>query len=70
MFIDVYIQDIQRIITFFYVFIVVCKFVAFSILKLGWNTEEEHSKQLARIAKLLCVNFLCWGKTGTGHHRR
>ena len=30
----------------------------FSLLKLGWNTEVEHSKQLARIAEFLFVNFL------------
>ena len=36
------------------IIIVVCKFVTFSLLKLGWNTEVEHSKQLARIANLSC----------------
>ena len=30
----------------------------FSLLKLGWNTEVENSKQLARIAEFLFVNFL------------
>ena len=51
--------------------IVICKFVTFSLLKLaiGWNTEEVLSKQLARIAKLLFVNFLCWKKRGNGQHR-
>ena len=28
------------------IIIVICKFVTFSLLKLGWNTEVEHSKQL------------------------
>ena len=40
------------------IIIVICKFVTFSLLKLGWNTDVEHSKQHARIAKLLFVNFL------------
>ena len=40
------------------IIIVICKFVTFSLLKLGWNTEVEHNKQLARIAQLLFVNFL------------
>ena len=40
------------------IIIVICKFVTFSLLKLGWNTEVEHSKLLARIAKLLFLNFL------------
>ena len=40
------------------IIIVIRKFVTFSLLKLGWNIEVEHSKQLARIAKLLFVNFL------------
>ena len=41
------------------IIIVICKFVTFSLLELGWITEVVHSKQLARIAKLLFVNFLC-----------
>ena len=39
--------------------ILVCRFVPFSLLKLGWNTNVVHSKQLARIAKMLFFNFLC-----------
>ena len=39
--------------------ILICRFVTFSLLKLGWNTKVMHSKQLARIAKILFVNFLC-----------
>ena len=39
------------------IIIVICKFVTFSLLKLGWNTEVEHRKQLTIIAKLLFVNF-------------
>ena len=33
-------------------------FVTFALLKLGWNTEVKHSKQLARFAKVTFVNFL------------
>ena len=39
--------------------ILICRFVPFSLLKLGWNTKVVHSKQLARIAKMLFFNFLC-----------
>ena len=34
-------------------------FVSFSLLKLGWNTEVVHSKQLGKIARMTSVNFLC-----------
>ena len=40
------------------IIIIIGKFVTFSLLKLGWNTEVEHRKQLAIIAKFLFVNFL------------
>ena len=44
------------------IIIVICKFVTFSLLKLGWNTEVEHRKQLTIIAKLLFVNFFFLGE--------
>ena len=34
-------------------------FVTFSLLDLGWSTEVVHSKQLARIARMTSVSFLC-----------
>ena len=46
--------------------IVICKFVTFSRLKLGWNTEVKQSKQHARISKLLFVNFLFLGEERKG----
>ena len=30
-------------------------FVTFSLLKLGWNTELVHSKQLGRIARMIIL---------------
>ena len=41
------------------VIVVICNFVIISLLKLGWNIEVVHSKQLARLANMLFVNFIC-----------
>ena len=39
--------------------------VAFSLLKLGWNTEVVYSKQLARIARMLILLiFFARGRGG------
>ena len=37
--------------------ILICRFVTFSLLKLGCNTKVVHSKQLARTANMIFVNF-------------
>ena len=41
------------------VIVVICNFVIISLLKLGWNIEVVHSKQLARLSKMRFVNFIC-----------
>ena len=42
-------------------FFKVCKLILslFALLDLGWSTEVVHSKQLARIARMTSVSFLC-----------
>ena len=37
--------------------ILICRFVTFSLLKLGCNTKVVHSKQLGRTANMTFVNF-------------
>ena len=40
-------------------------FVTFSLLKLGWNTEVVHSKQLRRIARMIILLiFFARGREG------
>ena len=40
-------------------------FATFSLLKLGWNTEIRHSKQLARIARMtILLIFFARGREG------
>ena len=40
-------------------------FVTFSLLKLGWNTEVVHSKQLGRIARMIILLiFFARGREG------
>ena len=40
-------------------------FVTFSLLKLGWNTEVVHSKQLRRIAWMtILLIFFARGREG------
>ena len=51
--------------------IVICKFVTFSLLRLGLNTEYcIYSKQLATIAKMLFLLLFCQEKRENGQHRR
>ena len=45
-------------------------FVTFALLKLGWNTEVKHSKQLARFGKVTFVNFPHQKRSGNGPHKR
>ena len=37
--------------------ILICRFVPFSLLKLGWNTKVVHNKQLGRTAKMIFLKF-------------
>jgi len=40
-------------------------FATFSLLKLSWNTEVKHSKQLARIARMtFLLIFFARGREG------
>ena len=42
--------------------ILICRFVPFSLLKLGWNTKVVHSKQLGRTAKMIFLKFSLLGE--------
>ena len=40
-------------------------FVTFSLLKLGWNTEVVHSKEIGRIARMtILLIFFARGREG------